>query len=70
MAVPKKKSSPMCRGMRNSHCRVRCGAVSVCAECGDHCLSHHMCLHCGYYKGRQVIIPRAQRRKLREMSET
>lgn len=55
MAVPKKKSSPSRRGMRRSHEALRPEAHNDCPNCGELRRPHHVCSHCGYYGGREVV---------------
>ena len=69
MAVPKKKSSPMRQGMRNSHYKVRSRSVGECSHCGETKLGHHICKHCGYYKGKKVIVSRKELKQLKEASK-
>lgn len=40
---------------RRSHHALTTPAVSTCGHCGAEARPHHMCLSCGYYKGRQVL---------------
>ncbi len=40
---------------RRSHHALVAPTVSTCAHCGAETRPHHMCLSCGYYKGRQVL---------------
>ena len=55
MAVPKKKTSPSRRGMRRSHEALSVEAHNDCPNCGELRRPHHICSHCGYYGGREVI---------------
>lgn len=55
MAVPKKKTSPSRRGMRRSHEALRAEAYVECGNCGELKRPHHVCRHCGYYDGREVV---------------
>jgi len=55
MATPKRKTSASKRNMRRSHDGLSNAAMSQCPNCGDTMRPHHMCPHCGYYKGREVI---------------
>jgi len=55
MAVPKRKTSVSKRKMRRSHNSLTNSATSQCPNCGDMMRPHHICPHCGYYKGREVI---------------
>ncbi|MEM6603934.1 MAG: 50S ribosomal protein L32 [Pseudomonadota bacterium] len=60
MAVPKRKTTPMKRGMRRMHDRVRLITMTECADCGGEKQSHTVCTHCGYYNGRQVLFPKSK----------
>ena len=40
---------------RRSHHALTAPALATCAHCGAAHRPHHMCLECGFYKGRQVI---------------
>lgn len=59
MAVPKKKVSKSRRDMRRSHHQIKSHNYSECSNCGAMKLPHHVCLECGHYKGRQVIVPKS-----------
>jgi large subunit ribosomal protein L32 len=63
MAVPKKKTSPSRRGMRRSHKKVSFQQMATCPKCSELKYPHHMCLRCGHYNGRQVIVTKEQRRE-------
>ncbi len=55
MAVPKKKTSPSRRGMRRAHDAISAEANNDCPNCGELKRPHHVCSHCGYYDGREVV---------------
>src|ERR1700677_2188843 len=55
MAVPKRKTSPSRAGMRRSHQALPHEAYAECANCGELKRPHHVCSHCGYYDGREVV---------------
>jgi large subunit ribosomal protein L32 len=55
MAVPKRKTSKSRRNRRRSHHALRTFHLVVCQECGQMKRSHHVCLNCGTYKGRQIL---------------
>ena len=55
MAVPKKKKSKSRRDMRRSHDHAKLPKVSVCPQCHEPVLPHHVCLQCGTYKGRTIV---------------
>ena len=40
---------------RRSHHGLKTPTLSTCKNCGAHHRPHHMCLECGFYKGRQVL---------------
>jgi large subunit ribosomal protein L32 len=50
---------------RRSHHALTAPSLAVCKNCGAHHRPHHMCLDCGYYKGR-VVIDLAAKKKDRE----
>ena len=55
MAVPKRKVSKSRRDKRRTHQKTAVPTLSVCPQCKETKLAHHVCHHCGYYKGRTVI---------------
>ncbi|MDX8410636.1 MAG: 50S ribosomal protein L32 [Mariprofundaceae bacterium] len=55
MATPKRKTSQSKRNMRRSHDALSNSAMSQCPNCGDTMRPHHLCPHCGHYKGREVV---------------
>ena len=58
MAVPKRKTSPSRRGMRRSHQALPREAHAECPNCGELKRPHHVCSHCGFYDGREVVAGR------------
>lgn len=40
---------------RRSHHALKAPALAVCSNCKAPHRPHHMCLECGFYKGRQVL---------------
>lgn len=55
-ALPKRKVSRIRRDRRRAHyLRLDKPSLLHCAKCSKPHLSHHVCPHCGNYKGRQVI---------------
>ena len=55
MAVPKKKTSQARRNRRRAHHAIKGPRLVECPNCGEPRLSHRVCPHCGYYKGRTVV---------------
>lgn len=57
MAVQKSKKSRSKRGMRRSHDALTSESLSIDKTTGETHLRHHMTPD-GFYKGRQIIIPK------------
>ena len=55
MGVPKRRTSAAKRGQRRAHDKLTAPNVSLCPQCHEPLLPHHVCPHCGTYKGREVI---------------
>ena len=56
MAVPKGKVSRQRRDKRRSSTwKLIAPNVIKCPSCGEFCMPHRACKHCGQYNGRQVI---------------
>lgn len=55
MAVPKKRTSKQKQRQRRTHDTYRAPNLSSCPNCNEPVRPHHVCLHCGHYKGREVI---------------
>lgn len=55
MANPKYKISRSRRDKRRTHKILTAPMLSPCPECKEPKMSHRVCPHCGFYKGRQVI---------------
>ncbi len=45
---------------RRSHHALTAPEMAVCKNCSGLHRPHHMCLHCGFYNGRQVIDLKAK----------
>jgi len=56
MAMPKHKISKSRRDMRKSqHLKVKTAAPNKCPQCSEPKLPHRVCIHCGYYDGKEII---------------
>ncbi len=56
MALPKHKISKSRRDMRKSQDMKETNPnASKCPHCNELKLPHRVCIHCGYYKGREII---------------
>jgi large subunit ribosomal protein L32 len=61
MPVPKRKTSKARRDKRSANKHIRPQAITVCSHC-EHALSpHQACQHCGFYKGKKVLITKLDR---------
>ncbi len=61
MAVPKKQRSRARRRTRRATQRLAKPNVIDCPQCAEPMLPHRVCPKCGYYKGRQVVEPKASK---------
>ena len=52
---PKRKHSKGRRDRRRSQDALTAANLSTCSNCGSKHLPHTVCPNCGYYKGRQII---------------
>lgn len=55
MGVPKKKTSKARRDKRRSHDALTPPGFVPCPQCREPKLPHHVCPHCGTYKGKEII---------------
>ncbi len=55
MAVPKRKTSKMKGCKRRTHYTALTPTVVKCSNCGEPKRPHHLCPHCGTYRGRQLV---------------
>ncbi len=56
MAVPKRKQSKMKGRQRRTHYTALTPTVTKCSQCGEPKRPHHICPHCGTYRGRQYLF--------------
>lgn len=59
MATPKKRLSRSKRGQRRSHDALTPVATNKCSNCGSINRPHHVCVSCGYYKGKEIVAAAA-----------
>lgn len=55
MPNPKRKFSKTRTLKRRTHYKAENPTMAVCSNCGAPVLYHHVCMECGYYKGKPVI---------------
>lgn len=56
MALPKRKHSKARRDKSRTHWKLTMPALTKCPQCARIIRPHHVCPHCGYYRGRQAIL--------------
>lgn len=56
MALPKRKHSKSRRDKRRTHWKITPPNLITCPECGRPKLPHRVCLYCGYYRKRKVLV--------------
>lgn len=56
MANPKHKISKARRNKRRAHQKLSVPILSVCPNCREPKLPHRVCMNCGTYKGREVVV--------------
>lgn len=54
MPLPKRRHSVTRGRKRRTHWKIATPNVIKCDNCGQSKLSHHICPHCGQYRGRQM----------------
>ncbi|MCL2138475.1 MAG: 50S ribosomal protein L32 [Treponema sp.] len=58
MAVPRYKTSKArTRRRRSINMKLTAPNLVECNGCGNKVLLHHVCPKCGFYRGKQVIVP-------------
>ena len=55
MPNPKRRHSKARRDRRRAHDHLTAPNTSVCPNCQEPKISHRVCPHCGFYKGKAVM---------------
>jgi large subunit ribosomal protein L32 len=63
MAVPKKKTSSSRTRQRRAHDALKPINVVIDSKTGEPKLPHHVSLEDGYYKGKQIMVPKHLKEK-------
>ncbi|HHI80944.1 MAG TPA: 50S ribosomal protein L32 [Planctomycetes bacterium] len=58
MAVPRRKHSRARQAKRRAQWKGTLVQLASCSQCGSAVRPHTVCLNCGYYKGKQVLVIR------------
>ena len=56
MANPKRRHSKARQAKRRANWKISCVNLSLCPQCKMSKLPHRICPHCGYYKGKPVLL--------------
>jgi len=54
MQAPKRRTSSSKRDKRRAHDALKPVNPISCPNCGEPTLAHHVCRHCGVYRGREM----------------
>jgi large subunit ribosomal protein L32 len=58
MAVPRSKTSKArTRRRRSINMKLTAPTMINCSTCGNKVILHRVCPKCGFYRGKQVIVP-------------
>jgi large subunit ribosomal protein L32 len=61
MAVPRANTSKARTRRRQSiNMKLEPPAMVECSACGNRILQHRVCPKCGFYRGKQVIVPESK----------
>ncbi len=63
MALPKKRISSTRGKNRRAHWKAKFPVLTQCSHCGNLTLPHSVCLECGYYKGKQIVVEEETEKK-------
>ena len=67
---PKKRHSRQRQGKRRNAIKLAVAKTSICPNCKAPILSHKICRHCGYYKGKMVLdLAKKDKKKEKEENE-
>ena len=58
MPLPKRRHSSARQAKRRTHYKLDPPTLGFCQRCKSPTRSHHICLECGYYNGRQWLAPK------------
>ena len=62
MALPKRKHSKARRDKSRTHWKLALPALTACPQCAQPVRPHHVCAHCGHYRGRAVVAIREKKK--------
>ncbi|MDR3677173.1 MAG: 50S ribosomal protein L32 [Acidobacteriota bacterium] len=56
MANPKRRHSHARKNRRRANDFLAAPALAECPHCHESKMPHHVCPHCGYFKGKEAIL--------------
>ena len=56
MAVPFRRTSKTKKRMRRTHLKKSAPTLTKCPSCGASLQPHRVCVKCGIYKGKEVLV--------------
>ncbi|NQT47033.1 MAG: 50S ribosomal protein L32 [Candidatus Omnitrophica bacterium] len=63
MANPRKKHTSARQAKRRTHWKIRLNTLATCSHCKKRRPPHRICPHCGYYKGKPVVVIKVKEKK-------
>ena len=63
MPNPKRQHSRQRQRKRRTHWKATVASFGKCAQCAKATLSHRICPHCGFYKGKSVVAIKTKKEK-------
>jgi len=58
-----RKHSNARTGSRRANWKLKRPALTTCPQCAEKIQPHRACKHCGYYRGRQVVVIRPKKQE-------
>jgi len=59
--LPKRRISKRRQGKRRAAKKLLLSNLVVCSQCNTAKKPHMLCLNCGYYNGRQIVVPKVKK---------
>ena len=63
MALPKRKHGKARRDKSRTHWKLVLPSLAKCPQCAAPIIPHRVCVRCGYYRGRQVLVIAEKKKK-------
>ena len=54
--APKRRTSHSKKNKRRAHDALQCVNPGTCPHCGEPIMPHRICHHCGFYRGRSLLV--------------